>query len=62
MSELGDVEFDDGVTVTDPDQDALGYVYETYDDYLHGEDPSELEPDHDGDVDDAHDDLGDDDF
>jgi NH3-dependent NAD+ synthetase len=65
VSELGDVEFDDGVTVTDPDQDALGYVYETHDDYLHGKDPSELEPDHDG-ADDAHedhvDDLGDEDL
>ncbi|KQC39036.1 hypothetical protein UK82_07595 [Frankia sp. ACN1ag] len=73
MSDLDDVEFDDGVTVTDPDQDALGYVYETHDDYLHGEDPAELEPDHDDDAhnDDAHNDdayddhfdgLGDEDF
>ncbi|MCK9931766.1 hypothetical protein MXD62_32305 [Frankia sp. Mgl5] len=38
-----DVEFPDGATVTNPDQDALGYVYETHDDYLHGTNPHELE-------------------
>lgn len=38
-----DVEFPDGTTVTNPDQDALGYVYQNYDDYLHGNDPHEVE-------------------
>ncbi|OHV21293.1 hypothetical protein BBK14_26995 [Parafrankia soli] len=38
-----DVEFPDGTTVINPDEDALGYVYETHDDYLHGNDPHEPE-------------------
>ncbi|GIF20376.1 hypothetical protein BJ973_001719 [Actinoplanes tereljensis] len=39
------VEFPDGTEVTDPDEDAQGYVYETHDDYLHGVDPHVVDDD-----------------
>ncbi len=40
-----DVEFPDGTTVTDPHQDALGYVYKDTESWIAGEDKHELADD-----------------
>jgi len=56
------VRFPDGRMETNPYQDSLGY-YQSRDDYLHGEDPSELDDTSTDDAYDTHDGTeGDDDW